>query len=689
MRARDVPASVRRAYEIAGKQYPGDVGPHTPPTPPSPRSNRAWERHGSHSGPARSSRRRRGHDGAGGFIGFGRELEVLALICIVACVPLLGGVGRLPSSRLTRHDLRQATGFVAEFHRDPAEGWTERQRKLAQREGHDDARAHDGALGRERGADDRLNRERGTVGDGRSSSSSRSSSHESSKKKPSPGFARRESNTGVRPPGDTGDVCGDGAAPERGPVRIWDGVEIRGGDLRRGPPVPAPASREDCCRACLAEPDCRGWVLVKDAGVCWLKGRWAGEPEADACCEGADMRPGGDSRAREAARKTAELEEQKAARERAEASSSSRGARHRVARGGRAARAEELRRERERDAAEGLARRKAPPLAAGGRIGGHLLILVPTVARPGVDYLTRTVDSALAEARRGEHGFDRVTVRVVSHSSAQEHAAFRKIRDRPAGPKDMAARVALEAAVDADRRRTDPGAGRAAAVDDRNNPDDVPGPRVRQQTLDLVSVLRDVGGVGGGAGADYLLLTEDDATMCEGHLAGIGRRMAAAAAVDPMWTMLRTSIGFIGIVMHRADSNALANFLEMHYQRKPPDILLIEWVAGTWEGGVRAHGARARGEHLVPDAKDPTLRTVSKSAARAPLARRHFVSLRNSFLHIGEVSSLRSTHAAVTPECDAPLTSFLWALERFKDTARCADVGIVPCERSAPREPRG
>ena len=331
----------------------------------------------------------------------------------------------------------------------------------------------------------------------------------------------------------------------------------------------------------------------------------------------------------------------------------------------------------------------ADDMIAGGRIGGHLLILVPTVARPGVDYLTRTVDSALAEARRGEHGFDRVTVRVVSHSSAQEHAAFRKIRDRPAGPKDMATRVALEAAVDADRRRTDPGAGRAAAVDDRNNPDDVPGPRVRQQTLDLVSVLRDVGGVGGGAGADYLLLTEDDATMCEGHLAGIGRRMAAAAAVDPMWTMLRTSIGFIGIVMHRADSNALANFLEMHYQRKPPDILLIEWVAGTWEGGVRAHGARARGEHLVPDAKDPTLRTVSKSAARAPLARRHFVSLKNSFLHIGEVSSLRSTHAAVTPECDAPLTSFLWALERFKDTARCADVGIVPCERSAPREPRG
>ena len=440
----------------------------------------------------------------------------------------------------------------------------------------------------------------------------------------------------------------------------------RGGDLRRGPPVPA--RRRAKIAAARASPSPTAAVGPRqDAGVCWLKGRWAGEPGRTRAARERTCGPAG-TRARARLR-----ERQRSSRSRSGESGGRR--RHLGGRGigsrggGSAARAEELRRERERDAAEGLARRKAPPLAAGGRIGGHLLILVPTVARPGVDYLTRTVDSALAEARRGEHGFDRVTVRVVSHSSAQEHAAFRKIRDRPAGPEDMAAKVSLEAAVDADRRRTDPGAGRAAAVDDRNNPDDVPGPRVRQQTPDLVSVLRDVGGVGGGGGADYLLLTEDDATMCEGHLAGIGRRMAAAAALDPMWTMLRTSIGFIGIVMHRADSNALANFLEMHYQRKPPDILLIEWCGNLGGRGARtalAQGRAPRSRREGPDAANGV-----QVRGEAPLARRHFVSLKNSFLHIGEVSSLRSTHAAVTPECDAPLTSFLWALERFKDTARC------------------
>ena len=310
------------------------------------------------------------------------------------------------------------------------------------------------------------------------------------------------------------------------------------------------------------------------------------------------------------------------------------------------------------------------------RAGGSLLILVPTVARRGVDYLTRTVDSLLSEARAGHHGFDKVAVRVVSHSPAQEHPAFRKIRDRPAGPGDMQRHVTLEAAVDADRRRIDPGVADQSvqSVDDKHNPSDVPGPRVRQQTLDLVSILRDVGGVGGGGGADYVMLTEDDAVMCKGALSDVGKAMAAARAIDSEWSMLRTSIGFIGILIRRADARALGDFLEAHYQHKPPDILLIEWVHGDWPGSVRAAGELARGgERLLPGA--------SKDPEKAPLPRRHFVATRNAFEHIGSVSSLRQTGLSHTPECGASLTSFLWASERFRNTARCAEIGIVPCER--------
>ena len=180
----------------------------------------------------------------------------------------------------------------------------------------------------------------------------------------------------------------------------------------------------------------------------------------------------------------------------------------------------------------------------------------------------------------------------------------------------MAARVALEAAVDADRRRTDPGSPGCGGRQEQ------PGRRSRPAgpAADPGPGLGAAGCGRGGRRRRRRLLVADRGRRDDvrgtpgGNRAADGRRRA----VDPMWTMLRTSIGFIGIVMHRADSNALANFLEMHYQRKPPDILLIEWVAGNWEGGVRAHGTRARGERLIPDSKDPTLRTVSKSAARAP-----------------------------------------------------------------------
>lgn len=198
---------------------------------------------------------------------------------------------------------------------------------------------------------------------------------------------------------------------------------------------------------------------------------------------------------------------------------------------------------------------------------------------------------------------------------------------------------------------------------------------MRQQTLDLVSVLRDVGGVGGGGGADYVMLTEDDATMCKGYLGDVGKGIAAARAVDPEWSMLRTSIGFIGIVIHRSDANALGDFLEAHYLRKPPDILLIEWVHGDWPGSVRAAAAAARGEVLAPGA--------AKDAVAAPLLRRHFVAMRNAFEHIGAVSSLRQTGLSHTPECGASLTAFLWAMERFRNTARCAEIGVVPCDRDS------
>jgi len=62
-----------------------------------------------------------------------------------------------------------------------------------------------------------------------------------------------------------------------------------------------------------------------------------------------------------------------------------------------------------------------------------------------------------------------------------------------------------------------------------------------------------------------------------------------------------------------------------------------------------------------------------------PVPRRHFVTTRNAFEHIGAVSSLRQTGLSHTPGCGASLTAFLWNMERFRNTQRCGEIGIVPC----------
>lgn len=86
---------LKRPEGLAGlSRYRTAPAGHHVPSTPSPRSRGVQRRGGGHGG---------GGGGAGGFIGFGRELEVLALLCIVACVPLLSSRG-LSSSRLAARE---------------------------------------------------------------------------------------------------------------------------------------------------------------------------------------------------------------------------------------------------------------------------------------------------------------------------------------------------------------------------------------------------------------------------------------------------------------------------------------------------------------------------------------------------------------------------------------------------------
>ena len=189
-------------------------------------------------------------------------------------------------------------------------------------------------------------------------------------------------------------------------------------------------------------------------------------------------------------------------------------------------------------------------------------------------------------------------------------------------------------------------------------------------------MLRDVGGVGGGGGAETLLLTEDDAVMCEGGLVWLGEAIASASRVDPRWSMVRTSVGFIGIATRRADASRWQIF----------GAALREETAGYFTHRVGARGlggeraGEGRGKSAVVRgggrANRPNRRGGSNESGSA---RRHFVAAKR-VRHVGAVSSLRETGLGHGPQCGAALTSFLWATERFEDAAKCRGKGVVPCE---------
>jgi len=250
----------------------------------------------------------------------------------------------------------------------------------------------------------------------------------------------------------------------------------------------------------------------------------------------------------------------------------------------------------------------------------------------------------------------------MSHVPAQNHPAFRRNRAlyAPGGAwaRSAGARCSMRFLSDGGKLRNwDPRRGERTAVNDAHNEADRPGAKVRQQSMDLLSLIAATRGRG-----EHVLLTEDDAPLCPGALARIGRSVGLLQVWRRPWSALRTSIGFIGIVVPDVQLQSLAAFIKRYYLRKPPDILLIEWMHGNWQGGVRKE-AEARG-------------AVATQLARQPATTHHVTDV-NLFLHKGGVSSLRKTHLPKFPRCNVGFGAFLWGVETFQ--ASCKPFGVSPC----------
>ena len=109
------------------------------------------------------------------------------------------------------------------------------------------------------------------------------------------------------------------------------------------------------------------------------------------------------------------------------------------------------------------------------------------------------------------------------------------------------------------------------------------------------------------------------------------------------WIEIRVSFGMMGSIFHSNDALVLAEYLIEHFQRRPPDHLMIEWYCAETEQSKSYVGSRV---HL-------TFRWVglvfsfiawreSDAPRHTPLGRlASALSRHNLFRHAGQVSTLR------------------------------------------------
>jgi hypothetical protein len=64
-------------------------------------------------------------------------------------------------------------------------------------------------------------------------------------------------------------------------------------------------------------------------------------------------------------------------------------------------------------------------------------------------------------------------------------------------------------------------------------------------------------------------------------------RCGPQAAPGTGWSIVRFSIGFIGILVPNPALDSMRAFFNRYYLIKPPDLMLIEWMHGDWPGGIR------------------------------------------------------------------------------------------------------
>ena len=273
-----------------------------------------------------------------------------------------------------------------------------------------------------------------------------------------------------------------------------------------------------------------------------------------------------------------------------------------------------------------------------------LVIGIPTVPRHNdLDYIGTCLDTIMqwlpTSASDPLHG--RVKAMYLNNRPG-EHIRFEEARSRLMNNSHPHHTDVLFIENDARlQENADPGGATAGGDGDAH-----PGPRVRQQTRDIVSNLRQAAKLD----PQFYLFLEDDMAFCPQGLMAIQYLVGKASAYYPDWLAIRSSYGMNGIFLQGRDILPFADYLMEHQARRPPDHLVVEWFAGE------------------------------KPASRAYKGGRVNIGFKwNLFDHKGTKSTLRAAEQYAFPTCYVPLTEpVVFEVEAY-NVKQCAHDDISPC----------
>ena len=281
-----------------------------------------------------------------------------------------------------------------------------------------------------------------------------------------------------------------------------------------------------------------------------------------------------------------------------------------------------------------------------------LVIGIPTVPRASdEDYLLHTLESLSRQLPRDPSDlmFIRVAVLVVNvHDVGKPHRRFEEAKALYAAGAHPMSGYFYFTDLPVKDHAADPKPG-ATAENDQGNAN-IPGFRVRKQTRNVASVLRQAyARFPEGVGRYYLFL-EDDMLLCRHGFTAIQYMLQKVSRYHPNWLAIRASYGMNGIFLNMRDVPVFASYLVRNQLRRPPDHLVVEWFAGE-----------------TPEAKH-------HKGARANVGFRH-----NIFDHIGKLSSLRKEAQTSFPRCYELLAEpTVFKVEAF-DPLQCPRDDVWPC----------